>query len=46
MSYELLYSKKNNPEYYSTRMQEMYQDLKLKDEDLFIDLRMGNQHEI
>ena len=46
MSFEMLYKKKNDPEYFSKRMMEVYQDLKLKDEDLFIDLRLGNTKEI
>ena len=46
MSFELLYKKKNDPEYFGLRMMEIYSDLKLKDEDLFIDLRLGNPKEI
>lgn len=42
MSYELLYKKKNDPDYFSQRMMDTYNDLKLKDEDLFIDLRLGS----
>lgn len=42
MSYDLLYQKKSDPEYFNSRMMEIYQDLKLKDEDLFIDLKLGN----
>jgi hypothetical protein len=46
MSFEMIYKKKNDPEYFSNRMMETYQDLKLKDEDLFIDLRLGNTKDI
>jgi hypothetical protein len=46
MSYELLYKKKNDPEYFTNRMMEIYKDLKLKDEDLFIDLKLGSSKEI
>ena len=46
MSFELLYKKKNDPEYFGLRMMEIYNDLKLKDEDLFIDLRLGNPKQI
>jgi hypothetical protein len=46
MSYELLYKKKNDPEYFTNRMMEIYKDLKLKDEDLFIDLKIGSSKEL
>lgn len=41
----MLYEKKNNPEYFRERMEEVINDLQLKDEDFFVDLKMGSTKE-
>lgn len=46
MSFEMIYRKKNDPEVFTDRMMEIYSDLRLKDEDLLIDLRLGQPKEI
>jgi hypothetical protein len=44
--YSLLYEKKNNTEYYTDRLAEQMTGMDLKDEDFFIDLKLGSEKDI
>lgn len=41
MTYELIYSKKNNVDFYNRSMKDQMEVLGLKDEDLIVDLKLG-----
>lgn len=46
MSYELIYDRKNNAEYYDDHMEKQIQGLGLSDEDFVIDLKLGTKEAI
>ena len=44
--YQLLYDKKNDEEYFKDQMENRIKGMELKDEDFFVDLKMGSQKDI
>lgn len=46
LTYELIYEKKNNIEYYNTHMQSSLDGMSLRDPDLMLDMRIGDPSKI
>ena len=46
MTYDLIYQKKNDIEYYHTHLKATMEGLKLKDQDLMVDMRVGDHVQI
>lgn len=46
MTYQLIYSRKNNTDFYRNSMKDQMEVLGLKDEDLIVDFKMGGVEEI
>lgn len=46
MTYELIYEQKNNIDFYNRNMKEQMEVLSLSDQDLIIDLKLGNPRDI
>ena len=44
--YQLVYERKNNPDYFKDRMEADIEKMNLKDQDFFVDLRLGGQQQI
>ena len=42
----MIYSKKNQTEYFTDRMERQIENLDLKDQDFFIDIKLGSEKEI